>query len=168
MLLSGGAIGGDDGIEVEIALSERVLFVILLAEVHVFVKCKIEAKGGGIELALEESASVGGCSAVLDKVEALLDAFMLELLEFGDIGFALIAETAFLQGEVAEVFSIGEEDLSVDEVFAVEDIGFGGKLVGQFAAADGVDAGFERGDAVQTPFGVGNNLHEGFFSVGRG
>jgi hypothetical protein len=139
-----------------------------LAEVHVFVERKIEAKGGGIEVALEEGASVAGSSGVLDKVEALLDTFVLQLLEFGDIGFTLTAETAFLQGEVAEIFAIGEEGFGVDEVLAVEDIGFVGKLVGQFAAADGVDAGFQGSDAEQPPFGVRNGFHESLFFVGGG
>jgi hypothetical protein len=51
----------------------------------------------------------------------------------------------------AEIIATGQEDFGGDEVFGLEDIGFVGKLIGEFAAADGVDAGFERSDAEQTP-----------------
>ncbi len=41
------------------------------------------------------------------EIEALLDTCLLELLEFGDIGLALIAEAAFLGGEIDWLFWVG-------------------------------------------------------------
>jgi hypothetical protein len=42
------------------------------------------------------------------------------------------------------------------------------KLSGEFAAADGVDAGFERGDAEEAPFSVADGLDKRLFRVGGG
>ena len=36
----------------------------------------------------------------------------------------------------------------------------GEEIFGEFAFADGVDAGFKFGDAEETPFGVGDHLDE--------
>ena len=93
-------------------------------------------------------------------------AVFLQLGEFGDIGFALVAEAALLQSEVGEIAAIGHEDFALDEGFAIDGVGVVGELIGEFEAADGVDAGFERGDAEQAPFGIGDRLDERFFFVG--
>ena len=78
----------------------------------------------------------------------------------------MVTEAALLEGEVAEVPAIGHEDFGVDEGLAIGGIFFFGEKIGEFAAADGEDAGFERRNAEQTPFGVGNGLGESFFVVG--
>ena len=43
-----------------------------------------------------------------------------------------------------------------------------GMQIGEFEAADGVDAGFETGDAEDAPFGAGNHLDECVLFVGGG
>ena len=40
-----------------------------------------------------------------------------------------------------------------------------GAVGGEFVTAEGVEAGFESGDAEETPFGVGDGLGEVFFDV---
>ena len=39
-------------------------------------------------------------------------------------------------------------------------------MFGEFAATDGVNTEFERGDAEETPIGIGNGLREAAFFVG--
>jgi len=76
----------------------------------------------------------------------------------------LVAEGALLQSEIAEVSAMGHEDSAQDEGFAVVTIQEGGELIGEFEAADSVDAGFERGDAEEAPFGIGDGLNGAFLS----
>ncbi len=60
--------------------------------------------------------------AFLQEFFFLLGAVFLQLGEFGDIGFTLIAETALLQSEVGEVEAIGDEDFALDEGFAIDGV----------------------------------------------
>ena len=92
-------------------------------------------------------------------------AFGLEVAEFGGIGFELTAKTAFLECEVAQVLLISAEDESFEHGGTNLRIGFVGAFGGEFVATEGVEAGFESGDAEKTPFGVGNGLGEMFFDV---
>ena len=46
--------------------------------------------------------------------------------------------------------------------------GFVGEIIREFEAAQCPDAGFERMDAEETPFGVGDDLGEGAFAVSGG
>ena len=85
-------------------------------------------------------------------------AFGDEALEFGVFFLMAAKQARFLDGEVVEIAAVGEEDLRFDQVFADGFIGFVGELGGEFAAADGEDAGFEGRDAVQAPEGVGYGL----------
>ena len=93
-------------------------------------------------------------------------AVLLDLFKLDYIGVALVAEATFLEGEVAEVAAEGHEDFGVDEGLAIGGIFFFGVKIGESAAADGDDARFERRDAEQTPFGIGNGLGERLFVVG--
>ena len=43
-----------------------------------------------------------------------------------------------------------------------------GEQANEFKAAEGVDAGFERGDAQQAPFGIGERLDERALRIGGG
>ncbi len=90
----------------------------------------------------------------------------MECLQFGHIGFALIAEAAFLEGDVGEFFAVGPEDFSLNERLADGGIALIGIKVGEFELAHGPDAGFERGDAEKTPIGVRDGLDESAFLVG--
>ena len=87
-------------------------------------------------------------------------ALLLESAELGEVGLLLIAQAAILEGEVVEIATIREEDLTLDESFADGGVGFLRMEIGEFEAANGVDAGFERSDAVDAPFGIGNALDE--------
>jgi hypothetical protein len=95
-------------------------------------------------------------------------ALALQVFEFREVDLVAAAETGFLEREVAEVFAVGEEDLRFDHGGADVGIGLVGKCFGELAAAEGVDAGFERGDAEQSPIGRGEGMDEGFFGVGSG
>ncbi len=90
---------------------------------------------------------------------------MLELAEFGGGLLELAAEAAFLQGEVAQVLLISAEDLGFEHTGAELGVGFVSKFGGEFGAAEGVKAGFEGGNAEETPFGIGDCLDEVFFVV---
>ena len=96
------------------------------------------------------------------------EAGLLESLEFGEVGGAHVAEAAFLEGEVVEFFAIGAEDLEPDERVARFGISFVGVEVCEFALAEEVDAGFERGDAEDAPFGIEDGLDELLFLLGGG
>ena len=56
----------------------------------------------------------------------------------------------------------------LDESLAGSGIFFFREQIGEFAAAHGVEAGFERGDAEKPPLGIGDGLGESFFVVGGG
>ena len=88
-----------------------------------------------------------------------------EFFEFGDIFFAVVAEAALLEGEVGEFLAVEIEDLGLEEGFVGGWIGFVGDLAGEFFAAESVEAGFERSDAEETPFGVADGLERAFFVV---
>ena len=78
--------------------------------------------------------------------------------------FELIAEAAFLQGEVPQIFLISAEDVGFEHGGA--ELGVGLCLPTSAAssnAAEGVEAGFEGGDAEETPFGINDRLDEVFF-----
>jgi len=93
----------------------------------------------------------------------------LQAAEFGGVLFELIAETALLQGEIAEVLLIGAEDVGFEHGGAELGVGFMGAVGGELVTAEGVEAGFESGDTEQTPFGIGDGLDEVLFDVvGRG
>jgi hypothetical protein len=93
---------------------------------------------------------------------------LLQGFEFGDVSFALAAKAGFLESEIVEIFAEGEEDLGFNHGGADARVGFVGELFGELAAADGVDTGFERWNAEQAPFGIGDGLHERFLGVGGG
>ncbi len=123
-------------------------------------KWKFEAMVGGIEgAAIVSSGGVehGG----LFKLTAFFgNAGLLERFEFGEIFFAMAAQAGFLELQVAQLLFVLEEGLEVGEAGV-----FGGCI---FCAAAGVDGGFERGDAEETPIGVGDRLHEDRFASGDG
>jgi hypothetical protein len=77
----------------------------------------------------------------------------------------LIGEAALLEGDVGEVFLVGEIDFGDEGAFALDGIFDVGDERGDLGAAGGIDAGFERGDLTETPFGVGNGLDEVAFVV---
>ena len=56
----------------------------------------------------------------------LLKTDLLEGLQFGHVGFAHVAEAAFLECEVVELFAISAEDFELDEGLA----GFGMRSLG--------------------------------------
>ena len=93
-------------------------------------------------------------------------AFCLEAAEFGEVEGVAAIEARLLQLEVAELLFVAEMDFEVDEGDALGwrevRVHFGG-----FVAAAGVDRRFERGDAGETPLGVGKGLNE-FGFAGRG
>jgi hypothetical protein len=81
-------------------------------------------------------------------------AILLEFAESGEIFFAMPAQTIFLNAQVVQLALVDKEDFGFDEVLADFRV-FLGKLIGEFETADGIDAEFERGDAEQSPFGIG-------------
>ncbi len=95
-------------------------------------------------------------------------AVFLQGLELGGVLFEVVAEAALLESEIAEVSAERHEDFGVDQSLTIVGIFFIGEQVGEFAAADGVEAGLERSDAEKTPFGIGDGLDERFFFVGGG
>ena len=111
---------------------------------------------------------LGAFGGFLFFASALLSALLLQLVEFRHVLIQLIAEAAFLEMQVAELFFVGERDFGVDEGGAASGVGFFGEGLGEFEAAEGEDAGFERRDAEDAPLGVGNELDESFFRlIGR-
>ncbi len=66
----------------------------------------------------------------------------------------------FLGGEVIQVAAVSEQDLRFDHGTANGLVGFFGEVPGEFPAADGVDAGFEGGNTVETPLRIGERLRE--------
>ena len=89
----------------------------------------------------------------------------MEAADFGGVLFELIAETALLQGEIAEIFLIGAEDVSFEHGGAELGVGFMGAVGGEFVTAERVETGFESGDAEEAPFGIGDSLREVLFDV---
>ncbi len=67
---------------------------------------------------------------------------------------------AFLSGEVIQVAAVGEQDLRFDHGTANGLVCFVGEVPGEFPAADGVDAGFEGGNTIETPLRIGERLRE--------
>ncbi len=74
-------------------------------------------------------------------------AILLDLFEFGEDEVAVFAEAGLLDGQIVEIATVGEEEFGFEEGFADGGVGFVGEEGGEFAAAEGQDAGFERGDA---------------------
>ncbi len=76
----------------------------------------------------------------------LLTASGLKFFERFEIVFAVAAEAVFVKAEVLELAFVFEGDLEFEEM--------GRDGIGEFHAADFVDAGFKRLDAHEAPFGV--------------
>ena len=91
----------------------------------------------------------------------------LELLERRSVLFALAPEAVFLNAQIVELALIGEKDSGFDELLA-DGFFFVRELIGELQAADGVNAGFERRDALKSPFGIGNRLDQIIFGVVSG
>ncbi len=94
-------------------------------------------------------------------------ARVLKLTERGEIFFAIAAEPVFLDAEVIELPLIDKQDFGLDEMLA----DFRLVLIefcSEIEPAERVDAHFERGDAEQTPFGVGERLDEAALFIARG
>lgn len=92
----------------------------------------------------------------------------LQLKQTLAILFFLTAKARFLDAEIVELALVDEEDFGVDQVAADLRIRLLGEAVFEFEATDGVDAGFEGRDAMETPGGVCNGLDElGFFAADR-
>ncbi len=89
----------------------------------------------------------------------------MEAAEFGGVLFELITETAFLQGEIAQILLIGAEDVGFEHGGAELGVWFMGAVGGEFVAAERVETGFESGDAEETPFGIGDSLREVLFDI---
>ncbi len=94
-------------------------------------------------------------------------ALGLQVFELGLILLAMLAETAFLNAEIRELPLISDKNLRIDERGLNGRVG-AFELIGELDATEGVDAHFERGDAKQTPFGIGERLDERVFGVGAG
>ena len=79
----------------------------------------------------------------------------------------MTAETLFLERQIVELALIGREGFHVDHggadglVLVLEE-------VGEFDAADGVDALFERENPIDAPLGIGDVLGQFLFAVGDG
>jgi len=61
--------------------------------------------------------------------------------------------------QIANLLFVGDEGVGVDQVRACGEVLFVEQL-GEFDAAFGEQSRFERGDATQTPVGVGDGLYE--------
>jgi hypothetical protein len=171
-LLCGSAAGTEPLIEVEIGFGEAILIAILLAVGVEFLERKIEAMAGGIEVAAALGGLVIECDgaghlflALCGDLALCLGPLLLELLEFAEIGFALATEAALLESKIAEFPTVNHVDFSHDEGLAIGGVGFVGEFAGEFAMAERVESGFERSDAEQAPFGVGDGLDEDVFVV---
>lgn len=68
-------------------------------------------------------------------------------------------EASFLGVQIAELFLVGEESLELDHGRACRRIVVV-KVFCKLNAALGVDGGFERGDALETPCGIGDRLNQ--------
>ena len=107
----------------------------------------------------QAASSRRACSACL--------RISLQFAQGGGIFFALAAQAAFLEAEIREIAARGAKDVRFDQ-------GWADRLVlvrehaSAFETAEGVDAGFERGNAQQTPFGVGERLDERALGIGGG
>ena len=97
------------------------------------------------------------------RVNALL-ALRLQVSQSGGVFFALSAQAAFLNAEIAELPLIEDEHLRIDQGGADSRI-FVFELGGKLEPAKGVDAHFECGNAEEAPFGVGKRLYEILFAV---
>jgi len=80
----------------------------------------------------------------------------------------LPAKTRFLDGKVIQIVAIGEEDLGFDHGFADRFILFVGKFGCQLAPGNGVDSGFEGGDAIEPPERVRERVGEALFFLAFG
>jgi hypothetical protein len=91
-----------------------------------------------------------------------------EALQLGFILFELAAKARFLDGKIIQIAPVGEKDLGFDHGFADRFVLFVRKLPGQLAAADGVNSGFERGNALQPPKRIGEGMGEALFFIFNG
>jgi hypothetical protein len=138
---------------------------------------KFEPKRGWIEefLALRPHGvyiEVGGCiepgiAARGFLASGLLLAVVLYLEKSGDVLFALAAQTVFLEVEIVELALVDQQRLGINEVGA-DGLVFVCKKLGEFEAAESIDARFERRDAEETPLGVGERLNEGLLLIANG
>ena len=104
---------------------------------------------------------------VLDRPAILsgLLALIGEALQLRLVLFVLPAKARFLNGEVVQVTAISEKDLRFDHGFADSLLLFIRKLGGELAAANRVDSGFERREALEPPERIGERLGEALFFV---
>ena len=90
-----------------------------------------------------------------------------EPFEFGSVLDEVAAKTLLLQREIVELALVGGEGFDVDER-GTEGLVFVLVELGKFEASDGIDALFERKDAVETPLRVGDILREFLLAIGDG
>ena len=109
-------------------------------------------------------APVFGRPAILGSLLALGDP----ALQLRFVLFVLPAQARFLDGEVVQVTAVGEKNLRFDHGLADRFVLFIGELGGELAAADSVDSGLERGNAIEPPERIGEGLGEALFFVAFG
>ncbi len=94
-------------------------------------------------------------------------ALLLELAKFGDFLFAAAHEARLLELEIAELLFVFDERLHFDH--AGPQRGFVlVEALGEFDVALREEGGFERGNALKTPDGVGDGLDEIGFALTDG
>ena len=111
------------------------------------------------------------CQRRFSSVRRSLAAFSRsasQALQLRFVLFVLPAQARFLDGEVVQVTAIREKDLRFDHSFADGFVLFIRKLGGELAAADRVDSGLERGNALEPPERIGEGLGEALFFVAFG
>jgi hypothetical protein len=89
----------------------------------------------------------------------------LQFLERRSVFFAVTAKPVLLDTEISEIAAIQNGDLGLNEELALGGIGDVTEQFGALDAAEGVYAGFERGDAIEPPLGVSERLYEVCFRV---
>ena len=95
------------------------------------------------------------------------EAFGLQAVEFGEIFFKVTAQTCFLEREVGELLLEVKIGVRLDQSGART--GFvASEEIRKLNAAEGVDAGFERRNTIQTSARVGEGLDELGFTVTDG
>jgi hypothetical protein len=77
-------------------------------------------------------------------------------------------QTAFLQGEIAEIFLLAVENEAVDHESAELGIRFSFTFSGMLGAAEGPDYAFEGGNAEESPLCFRDGLDDEFVGVGFG
>src|SRR5947209_3017071 len=85
------------------------------------------------------------------------DTLLLQLPELGGVFFTLAAETPVLKLQVAQLLFVCEERVDLDQAGS-QSSRFLVELIGKLNAAQGVNAHFERGNAIETPGMVGELL----------